>query len=1066
MASIDLSIIQRGAASDFNWTAGPGKITAADLGSIGEQRTDNGGALNALPTPFARFYIFKEAFRRVLEQKNDKKKAAGRAYEQLVSNCLDVFELLYNKKYHENLWKSSGRQIIVKEWNFDSDIRSLNQNVPILGRAVESYFNDDLGEKKLFFIILVEDGKEYLLATSSPMTGFITPPDLDVKEVKDAERGGSSKKFVFVGDNYAALEVKPLRRKSTGSYFRDIVLFENRPADFKNYMYSFLFGKSNNINDKFRELRDYIKAFESDPDIKNNWEAGALTGIFSDENSEVIVNGLSLKTSEDLDSVNYFADAVLKVPYKLSSSNFKTLTYINDKAGRNYDYLLPLSAQALDVIGTEDIVVECQEKNQAIEIKLVHNGKEFKKTFRMDASALKTGEGRIIPMEIAKINLDLALFPNVLSANESENNYFKVLVSTFDDNDRRTFTVDNLNLEFYKGVDGKYQVIEMATDASFKSGARPAVVRSEQGTQVECGTKYYEVFNSSFDVILATANVDSKDYTFALFPKWDRATTSNKTFDYAVDLGTSNTYISRREKGTMNEPQQLTMDIPIVSYLHEKTGSAQRNQVTCWEDNTPDQFKSVFKTEFVPPFIDGDAYKFPIRTALCFTGEDTSKISLFDNSNIAFFYEKSKPAGNQSIITDVKWSADEKTLRVFIRELLLIIKADMLQENATISKTGLIWFRPLSFKDTERNTFETIWAEEAKTILNLESPKEQIKCYTESEAPYYYFNVKDEYKSVESVAIVDIGGGSTDFVYFQKGEPKIANSVHFGCDVLWGNAFDGFRNSKKNGIYNRYKDTVNFESAALKELNAMMINNPKSTTQDIINFWISNNAETKIADKMRKDFSYAFAYHFSAIIYYLASMLKANGLVHPRTITFSGNGSRYIDQYLTSNNEILTEVTHLIMSKVYGETINDVQLVLPEIRKECTCYGGLYHKEGISHPESVIYYGNGKKETCKDVKALIEAYQDSIKADVYKEVKAMNEIYAEVLGLLIRKGAVDNKLDSNKILALVDAGVKDTLESKFQTEIIDKYSPMEQYNDTLFFMPVNNALLDLTNYKA
>ena len=117
MASIDLNIIQRGAASDFKWTAGPGKITAADLGNIGEQRTDNGGALNALPTPFARFYIFKEAFRRVLEERNDSKKAAGRAYEQLVSNCLDVFELLYNKKYHENLWKNSGRHIIVKEWN-------------------------------------------------------------------------------------------------------------------------------------------------------------------------------------------------------------------------------------------------------------------------------------------------------------------------------------------------------------------------------------------------------------------------------------------------------------------------------------------------------------------------------------------------------------------------------------------------------------------------------------------------------------------------------------------------------------------------------------------------------------------------------------------------------------------------------------------------------------------------------------------------------------------------------------------------------------------------------------
>ena len=107
MSSIDLNIIQRGAASDFNWTAGPGRITAADLGNIGEQRTDNGGALNALPTPFARFYIFKEAFRRVLEERNNPSKQAGRAYERLVSNCLDVFELLYNKNYHENLWQGS-----------------------------------------------------------------------------------------------------------------------------------------------------------------------------------------------------------------------------------------------------------------------------------------------------------------------------------------------------------------------------------------------------------------------------------------------------------------------------------------------------------------------------------------------------------------------------------------------------------------------------------------------------------------------------------------------------------------------------------------------------------------------------------------------------------------------------------------------------------------------------------------------------------------------------------------------------------------------------------------------
>ena len=308
-------------------------------------------------------------------------------------------------------------------------------------------------------------------------------------------------------------------------------------------------------------------------------------------------------------------------------------------------------------------------------------------------------------------------------------------------------------------------------------------------------------------------------------------------------------------------------------------------------------------------------------------------------------------------------------------------------------------------------------------------------------------------------------------MYFQKGKPKIANSIHFGCDVMWGNAFDQFIDSKKNGIYDRYKDTVHFDTNVLKELNALMVGNPKSTTQDIINFWISNNAETKIADKLQQDFSYAFAYHYTATIYYLASLLKANKLEYPRTITFSGNGSRYIDQYITSDIKILKEITHFIVSKVFvfDKEITDIQLVLPDIRKESTCYGGLYHKDRIAQPKAVVNYGNGKSETCKDVKELAEAYQTSIKDNVIVEVTAMNKIYAEVLSTLIRYGVVDNKenkLTTHEILNLVNSGVKDVLTSKFQTEIREKYSDLEQFNYTLFFIPVRDALLKLTNHKA
>jgi antitoxin component of RelBE/YafQ-DinJ toxin-antitoxin module len=1060
MASKDLNIIQRGAASDFCWTAGPGRLTAADLGSIGEQRTDNGGALNALPTPFARFFIFKEAFRRVLEERNDSKKQAGRAYEQIVSNCLDVFELLYNKEYYENHWNDRERKIIIKEWNYDTDLKTLKNQIPILGNAVESYFNDDLDEKKLFFVILVEKGKEYLLATSSPFTGFITPPDLDEKKVVDEDKD----KCDSDKDKNSYDITEDLKRKSSGKYFHDILLFEKRSADFKNYMYNFLFGNGSAVNERFRELRNYIQSFKSDGEITDNWSSESLQPIrSSDGNNELIVNGIGIKNSKDIDAVNYFSDAVLRTPYKLASSKFKTLTYIGNKQpDRDYDYLLPLSSQALEVIDNPDFKASCKEMNGAIEVTVEIKGKPFKKIYREDEAVLRSGEGKIIDLSKSEINLDLALFPNVLSPVEAENNYFKVFVSTFDNNNRRTFTTKDLDLDFYKLESGVYQRIDVAEDKTFSYGVR-TTERSQQGKSSECGTKYYEVFGTSFDVMLAKVVIDSNKYTFALFPLWDKCETSDKAFSYAVDFGTSNTYISRREKDTMDEPQQLTMSEPIVSFLHDKAVSRQKSQITCWEDKTPEPFKRALKTEFVPPFFDGTVYKFPIRTALCRTG-DTPKVSLFDNSNIAFFYEKDKPSGNQKVDTDIKWSGDEQKLRTFIRELLLIIKADMLQDGGSISRTGLIWFRPLSLKPSDKEKFEKIWSEESKTVLNLESPK-QIKCYTESEAPYYYFNVKDEYKSVKSVAIVDIGGGSTDFVYFTDGEAKIANSVHFGCDVMWGNAYDQFVNSKKNGIFNLYKDIIHFDTnknKALDDLNNQMVGN--STTQDIINFWISNDSETKISEKLKADFAYVFAYHFTAVIYYLASMLKVNGCEYPRTITFSGNGSRYIDQYLTSDVNLLSEITKLVMGKAFGEGITDIQLILPAVRKESTCYGGLYHKENVKEPSAVVYYGGGDSRTCVDVKTLREQFDATIKSKVVSEVKKMNGIYSEVISLLIRKEVVDGRLPVKKIIDCVNADVENTLD-KFVTKINDKYSEYEQYNDTLFFIPVVNAIVELTKLK-
>ena len=573
------------------------------------------------------------------------------------------------------------------------------------------------------------------------------------------------------------------------------------------------------------------------------------------------------------------------------------------------------------------------------------------------------------------------------------------------------------------------------------------------------------MFNTPFSAVCAELYLEGKAYPFVLIPVWDKSEPSEKKFSYAIDLGTSNTYISRKESGRMTEPQQLKMDKQIVNYLHAKEESAQRSLISRIEGKIPEPFKTLVKTEFVPALIDDKTYRFPIRTALCVTGDDSRKPVLFDNSNIAFFYEKFRGAGNQTVITNIKWADDEKNLRVFIREILLLIKADILQENGVISGTEVIWFRPLSFKESIRRSFEKIWKEEAKTILNLDSPDQQLKGYTESEAPYYYFDKKSVFQSVESVAVMDIGGGSTDIVYYAMGKAQIANSVHFGCDVLWENGYNEYDNAKDNGIFKHYKDTISFETPELKELYAAMLKSSSTSTRDIINLWISNDKETDISKKLRADHISTFVYHYTALVYYMASMFKANNLAYPRTIIFSGNGSKYIDNYITDTVSILTQITELIVSTVYGNTITDIELVLPNERKESTCYGGLYHPDGAIEPKPVVYLGDGKNDEYKDVEAIDAAYSTGLKENLAKEIAAMNSVYKDVLDALIQQSVIE-QVDSARMKEVVDSVVKDALVSKYQKVVRDKYMLQEPFNDTLFFLPVVEAILKLTGiYK-
>lgn len=1040
MASIDLNIIDRGIRGT-EWTAQNTGIQASQLDKVKESRTDNSCALNSLPTPFARFFVVKEAFRRVSEEKRHPENKAGLAYERLVSDCLDVFELLFNKKFHANQWKGEIK-ITIKEWDRDEEMKELHDNVPILYNALNATFDEDIHDPKLFFVILEKDGKDYLLGTSSPMTGFVTPPDLDKIDITE----NNTPAVKMYGELYDTLKIK---RKNKGEYFRDVVLLGDRDKDFKNYMFQ-LFCKGG-LDERFKEIRNYVNLFNSDLDIQNNYVI--KTGeILTEFNSELVVNGLKIGYNDETDINAFFLPKLIRLPYKINRSNFIGIQYERDDVNRDYDYLLPLRKEALMYLDKNLATCVCQLKKYQIVVKFIYKGIEYTKDYDID------NDVRNLTAENQSINI--GLFPNILSSIESENNYFKIALTVSDKNNGdemwHTLSIDDAKLSFFKKDEKEeYCLIEEADEErGAKNGARHAVVRSRQqngDVATTFGTKYYELFNTDFDAIELTIGDDSG----YLLPVWRKAVRTNDNYKYAIDLGTSNTFVSRTRTGDNAAPEMFSMKEPMVSYLHEYTVNRQYSEVSSIEDAMDISVREAMKTEFVPPFIDGQEYKFPIRTVICKARNIADQPKLFNNHNIAFFYEKIMETDYQECMTDIKWEENEDCINVYIRELLLIIKCDVLQHNGVLNQTSIVWFRPLSFSGNTKRIYERTWKKLAKEILFTDD----IECYTESEAPYYYFAKRNIIKNTDAVTVIDIGGGSTDYVYFSQNSPVSASSVHFGCNVLWGNGHNEFENMRENGIYNRYIDNLNWrEHDDLRKLESEMKMNRQCSTTDMINFWLGNCKYNDIIDRLHDDYLPLFAYHFTAIIYYVASLYKYEGYMVPRTIVFSGNGSRYIDNFITSDKPLIEKVVTAIFSEVYGE-LENIHVVMPDTRKESTCYGGLYRPVNAEDVPTVVYHGVDKNyENVGQMNSDVD-----FQSKLLSKYEEMNDLFSKILDILKRGNAVDNSVDLNLFKQNSKTGYKENLSTHYLTDIKQKYTNGEDVcNDSAFFIPIVDKIFEMT----
>ncbi|SEI49933.1 hypothetical protein SAMN05216327_10251 [Dyadobacter sp. SG02] len=165
----------------------------------------------SIPSPFARLELFDTAFNIIASDRGNLEGTS--IYHQLVSDCLDVFQLLFNSK---NTDIGFGKKLWFKEWKAGENIEKLKAKGEahphnLLARSLEQIFGDKetdrFSDTDSIFLIFYENK---LLGGTSPFTLFFTSPNWSrfLKDRLISPHPGTSDGVPFFSDEY-----RPLHRR-------------------------------------------------------------------------------------------------------------------------------------------------------------------------------------------------------------------------------------------------------------------------------------------------------------------------------------------------------------------------------------------------------------------------------------------------------------------------------------------------------------------------------------------------------------------------------------------------------------------------------------------------------------------------------------------------------------------------------------------------------------------------------------------------------------------------------------------------------------------------------------
>jgi hypothetical protein len=556
--------------------------------------------LTSVPSPFARLHLFRAAFEMVNREGHN----AVSVYHEMVSQCLDMLELMFN--YQE--YKKAKANLSITKWNRANEINAMLQsphpNQRLLGKTLQLFLEQD-GDNKEFNqvkdIYLIRYNHQ-LIGGSSPLTLFFTSPDLKPIDLKTPKGNFYFSESIPLHERsedfqiylYKLFKANPQLKTSCRSMFEYLVKYrdEYTYADVRNQLYQlessyqpanftqeydYLKDDEGNIINlngvEFVQKRQNLQSIEQVSDfvihasraiqgprplvLKGGFDRAGMVYLAGEWQQNTIVppaNPLPLDQRilpgthtiyPYLTIGDFLEDYILKLPYGVNEKYFVTGRHnAAQTQERNFPYLLPIKKQYFDYFSLEDL-----QRNLSFEIRESSLGGE-RITVRLN-----------VPIKKGDITFEKTYYLRSRS--------YATIDVRDEDGEIITCNMGMGVFPFYKvenqpqynsyyklmliDVDDREDLINEEYDLKFFTGSTEIGQQVKKNTrrskkEERIGTSTYYELDRAFDYIEVHPRKNRQSEIRGLIiPKWKLVNTGGRTFSFAIDFGTTNTHIAYAE---------------------------------------------------------------------------------------------------------------------------------------------------------------------------------------------------------------------------------------------------------------------------------------------------------------------------------------------------------------------------------------------------------------------------------------------------------------------------------------------------------------------------------------